>query len=209
MVRWGRVMENRGVPDSDHVLFTIGHSNHAEEKFLQLLRDHRIDILADVRSQPYSRYSTQYNREPLVASLGGSGVRYLFLGDQLGGRPHGPEFYDEAGHVLYRTVSQAPFFRQGIERVEQGMQRYRVALMCSEEDPAVCHRYLLISRVLNERGAVIEHIRGDGKLQAQADLDHQHRAPRQGLLFAELESDDWKSLRSVLPKAAQPDFSND
>lgn len=191
------------------VLFTIGHSNHTEEKFLELLSDQRIDVLADVRSQPYSRYSTQYNREPLSGLVTGAGVRYLFLGDQLGGRPPGAEFYDEAGHVLYRAVSQAPFFLQGIDRVEQGMQRFRVALMCSEEDPAICHRYRLIGRVLAERGAAIEHIRGDGRLQAHADLDRQLLVPKQGLLFAELESDDWKSLRSVLPKVPQPDFSSD
>jgi uncharacterized protein (DUF488 family) len=190
--------------DSTPPIFTIGHSNHTEEVFLDLLTRHRIDVLADVRSHPYSRYNPHFNRESLQQAVKAAGVRYLFLGEQLGGRPDDPQSYDPAGHVLYWRVAESPVFLEGIERLERGRAEYRVALMCSEEDPAVCHRYLLVSRVLTQRGVGVEHIRGDGAAQSQRDVDRASGVG-QGMLFADLERDSWKSLRSVLPKAPPND----
>nr|MBF6591494.1 DUF488 domain-containing protein [Ktedonobacterales bacterium] len=91
-------------------LYTIGHSNHAMESFLALLKRHAIQILADVRSSPYSRYTTQFNRPDLEYVVERAGIQYLFLGESLGGRPVGDEFYDEAGYVLYGKVAEAAFF---------------------------------------------------------------------------------------------------
>jgi uncharacterized protein (DUF488 family) len=184
------------------ILFTIGHSNHELERLLELLQQHAIEILADVRSQPWSRYSPQFNAEPLKHALRASGIKYLFLGDQLGGRPEGPEFYDEAGYVLYHRIAEAPWFIDGIERLRGGIRKARVALMCSEEDPSTCHRFLLVSRVMSSHDVNIQHIRGDGQLQSEEELraatgDHR----RQGVLFQEMEQDAWRSIRSVSPKA--------
>lgn len=100
-------------------LFTIGHSNHTEEKFLGLLREHDIDVLVDVRSQPLSRYNPQFNSNNLKRVLAAAGVRYIFMGDQLGGRPDGEEFCDSEGYVLYHRVAEVPFFLKGIERLEE------------------------------------------------------------------------------------------
>jgi len=137
-------------------------------------------------------------------------MRYLFLGDQLGGRPEGAEYYDAQGYVLYHRVAESPRFRAGIERLLQGIQKLRVAIMCSEEDPAVCHRSLLVTRVVADSGVSVQHIRGDGRLQGEAELQAAHRDDRrQGLLFQEMERDSWKSLRSVLPKAPPSDSSAD
>lgn len=186
------------------MLFSIGHSNQEQEKFFELLLQHKIEVLVDVRTSPYSRYTSQFNRESLKAALEQRGIRYLFMGEQLGGRPIGDEFYDEKGHVLYYRVAEAKFFREGIDRLRKGGSQYRVAMMCSEEDPAVCHRMLLISRVLTEGGEAVAHIRGDGSLQSDAELRAASPNLAQGLLFEELEQESWKSLLSVLPKAQQP-----
>ena len=191
------------------MLFSIGHSNQEQEQFCELLTQHNIEVLVDVRSSPYSRYTAHFNRESLKGALEQRGIRYLFMGDQLGGRPVGDEFYDAKGHVLYYRVAEAKFFRDGIERLRKGSTQYRVAMMCSEEDPAVCHRMLLISRVLTESGEVVTHIRGDGKLQTDAELRAATANLAQGLLFEELEQESWKSLLSVLPKAQQPDSSDE
>jgi len=87
---------------ADHpILYTIGHSNHDQEHFCTLLQQHRIDVLADVRSQPYSRYTPHFNAEERKAALATHGIRYVFLGDQLGGRPRDPQHYDEQGRALY------------------------------------------------------------------------------------------------------------
>ena len=193
------------VPESR--LFTIGHSNHTDVHFCGLLRQHEIDVLVDVRTQPYSQYSPQFNREALQQAVMATGRKYLFMGEELGGRPPEAECYDDAGHVLYSTLAKVPRFLQGIDRIETGIQKYRVALMCSEEDPTVCHRFLLVARVLVERGSVPRHIRGDGRLDSHAALTDDGGAA-QLLLFPDTkEESPWRSLRSVLRKPQPPTSS--
>lgn len=181
-------------------LYTIGHSNHPERTVLDLLRRHGIDVVVDVRSHPYCRYATQFNTDVLQQTLEDAGIRYLFLGKQLGGRPGGSEYYDDEGHVAYSRVAEAPFFLEGVERVQNGAETYRVCLMCSEEDPACCHRHLLVGRVLAGRGMSVLHIRGDGAVQSYDEIANQNARPEtQRLLFDE-EEPPWRSIRSVLPK---------
>jgi len=185
-------------------LFTVGHSNHSEEKFLDLLHQHEIEVLVDVRSRPYSRYNPQFNERELKRAVEGAGIRYLFMGEELGGRPDGEEFLDEAGHALYHRMAESPAFLAGIERLERGVREHHVAIMCSEEDPAVCHRHLLVTRVVCGRGTDVLHIRGDGRLETEEQIA---RCEKQGLLFAELEEQSWKSLRLVSPKHRPPSSS--
>jgi uncharacterized protein (DUF488 family) len=191
-------------------IFTIGHSNQSLSTFLELLRGRQIAVLGDVRSRPYSRYAPQFNAPALKPALTAAGIQYLHL-PQLGGRPDGPEFYDAAGHVVYSLVEQAPFFLDGIARLETGRRKYRIALMCSEEDPAHCHRHLLVSRVLEARGIPVAHILGDGTLLAERDLAAvQAQAARpegQPPLFDLEETTVWKSTRSVLRKDPRPPSS--
>lgn len=177
-------------------LFTVGHSNHPFEAFLELLKRHEIEVLVDVRSSPYSRYVFHFNREELQRAMQPTGIKYLFLGKELGGRPDGDEFYDVEGHVLYYRRAESPEFLSGIERLEKGIKQYRVAITCSEENPTTCHRHLLVSRVLANRGVKVQHIRGDGRLQANAELPA--TANIQGLLFYMEEDNPWKSVRAGL-----------
>jgi uncharacterized protein (DUF488 family) len=179
-------------------LFTVGHSNHSLEMFVELLKRNRIQILVDARSYPYSKYVPHFNREALHSALDLQGMKYFFLGKELGGRPDEEEFYDDHGFVLYGRLSGCPAFLEGIERLETGSRRFRVAIMCSEEDPAVCHRYLLVSRVLVQRGATVYHIRGDGRVQPDAALKPVEA--EQGWLFDLPAETTWKSLQSVLRK---------
>ena len=132
-------------------VLTIGHSNHTTEHFLDLLKSRGVQVVVDTRSQPYSKYSTQFDQKDLKESLTVAGIRYLFLGAELGGRPEGEEFYDEAGHVLYDRVAESSRFQEGLSRLERGIREYQVAMLCAEENPAACHRRLLIGRVLLER----------------------------------------------------------
>jgi uncharacterized protein (DUF488 family) len=190
--------------NSRPTLYTVGHSNHSEEKFVGLLQQHQIEVLVDVRSQPFSRYSPHFNDSNLKRSLQATGIQYLFMGDLLGGRPEGDEFFDEAGYALYHRMAESPAFLAGIERLQRGAGQHRVAIMCSEEDPAVCHRHLLVTRVISGRGIDVLHIRGDGRLETEAEVAGQQN---QGLLFAELADESWKSLRSVSPKRPPPSSS--
>lgn len=94
----------------------------------------------------------------------------------LGGRPEGRRFYDETGHVLYSLVAETSLFLEGISRLEKGIQKMRVAIMCSEENPVGCHRRLLIGRFIAGRGVMAIHLRGDGRKQTEAELCHEEDA---------------------------------
>jgi uncharacterized protein (DUF488 family) len=152
-------------------VWTIGHSNHTGERLVEILQTHRIAAVADVRTSPYSSYSKQFNKDQLARLLEANGIRYVFLGGELGGRPSDPELYDAGGHVRYDLVSESPSFLQGIERVERGAAEYRIALLCGEDDPISCHRRRLVGRVLTARGIEVEHIRGDGSTTSEADIE--------------------------------------
>lgn len=187
-------------------VFTVGHSNHDEAVFLDLLRGHGIKLLVDVRSSPYSKYTPHFSRDNLEISLEREGLRYLFLGDELGGRPQSLTYYDEAGYVLYGRLAKSKSFQAGIARLLDEARVERAVLMCGEEDPVGCHRRLLVGRVLVERGVSLVHIRGDGALQSEDELcraeaeTKRERSMGQLSLFEFEEEPEWKSIRSVLPK---------
>jgi len=184
-------------------VYTVGHSAHSYEVFVGLLMAHRIDVVVDTRSAPYSHFAPQFDREILQRGLAESGIRYLFLGRELGGRPKNTDYYDAQGHVLYSRIKSDNAFAAGIQRLERGIADFRVALLCGEEDPAHCHRRLLVGRVLAERGHELLHIRADGHLQTEDQVTAMSGKPlvsRQPALFAELDEDQWRSTASVSPK---------
>ncbi|RIH89170.1 hypothetical protein Mlute_00377 [Meiothermus luteus] len=179
------------------MLYTIGHSSHSPERFLQLLRTHGVEVLADVRSSPFSRHFPHFNAPELRALLKGAGILYVPMGQELGGRPQSPDLYDAEGHADYAKMSKTEAFRRGLGRLRQGMERYRVALMCSEENPSECHRRLLVVRVLCDEDpglcAQVLHIRGNGELQSEQEL-RQEEALEQPL-FGEVRP--WRSPKSI------------
>ena len=147
-------------------IFTIGHSNHSINRFVELLRLHGVTAVADVRSAPFSRYNPQFNRDALAESLHDGGIAYVFLGQSLGARSDDPAVY-ENGRVRYRKLAATPLFHSGIERVKQGARKHRIALMCAEKDPLHCHRTLLVSRALEHDGVAVSHILADGGIETQ------------------------------------------
>jgi uncharacterized protein (DUF488 family) len=151
-------------------LFTVGHSTHSWEKFLELLRRHHIEAVADVRSSPYSQYNPQFNRETLQTALRQQNIPYVFLGEELGARRSGPECYVN-GRVNYALVARAPAFICGLDRLVLGAARMRIAIMCAEKDPLDCHRCILVSPRLKERGIHVQHIRDDGTLESQEEAE--------------------------------------
>lgn len=145
-------------------IYTVGHSSMTLQEFLNLLRTHEITAIADVRSIPYSRYTPQFNTDTLSHLLRKNGIKYAFLGEELGARPKNKDCY--IGNVVsYEKLSQTAAFKKGIQRVENGCTRFNIALMCSEKDPIECHRTILVSKILEERGAEIVHICGNDELE--------------------------------------------
>lgn len=202
-------------------IYTIGHSNHPLESFLALLHCHKIEVLLDTRSSPFSRYAPHFNREPLRTAAEVAGIRYGFYGRELGGRPENQAFYDAEGRADYAQIAASALFKSGLARLIAGSAKRRTALLCSEENPSVCHRRLLIARVLFEAGRSVTHIRGDGRLETEANLREREllKNSRQQRLFEDAESTEaatWKSLKpiqnsfqSASPKAPPPGSSDD
>ena len=163
-------------------LFTIGHSNHSLEKFVQLLEDNGVMTLVDVRTAPASRYNPQFNKGSLEQALPRRDIQYVFAGNYLGGRPSDPTCYksrslpaegaDYLHEVDYPEVMKRPWFTKGIERLLELADEQTTAVMCSEEDPAQCHRHHLIAKyVMREHPEVnVRHIRGDGTVFSAASL---------------------------------------
>lgn len=173
-------------------ILTIGHSNHPLEVFLRLLGGQGVNVLADVRSAPYSRFNPQFNREPLAATLSRKGIEYMYFGAELGGRPKDPACYED-GRVCYRRVAETRSFREGIAQVLDAAAQHRVVLMCAEREPLDCHRTLLVAPALDAQGVEVQHILADGTLENQADamsrlLDQHHLAPEGDLLATREQS---------------------
>src|SRR5262249_22936578 len=138
------------------------------EQFVGLLRQHGITAVADVRSNPYSRYNPQFNRENLQKALADAGVAYRFLGEELGARSDDPNCY-EGGKVRYDKLAETPAFQRGLQRVRSGMKEHRIALMCAEKEPLECHRTILVSRHLAALGLDVQHIHVDGTLESHRE----------------------------------------
>lgn len=155
-----------------NAVYTIGHSTNSIERFIDLLEQHAITAVCDVRSTPYSRMNPQFNRESLSRSLESASIKYVFLGKELGARSEDKDCYRN-GQVQYGLLAQTDLFKQGIQRVKNGAASYRVALMCAEKEPLNCHRTILVSRTLKEEGISVHHILGDGQIE-----DHEHALKR-------------------------------
>ncbi len=155
----------------NHSLFTIGHSNLEWPTFLQTLRCFEITLLADVRSRPYSSRFPQFSQPEFEGALQEAGLRYLFLGEELGGRPEDPKAYGANGVVNYAVRRHAHDFQRGIDRVLEEMQNCTLALLCAEEDPLSCHRFLMVCPELVARGVAPQHIRKGGVLGSQREAE--------------------------------------
>jgi hypothetical protein len=152
-------------------LFSIGHSNHDWPRFVELLRAAGVTAVADVRSQPYSRWLPQYNRNELAQGLQVQDIVYGFLGNLLGGRPQREDVYTLDGQVDYERVRATAAFRRGLDQLVEALDQHKVAMLCAEEDPLDCHRGLMIAPALVEGGILPVHLRGDGAVETTANME--------------------------------------
>ena len=152
-------------------LFTVGHSNLSIEDFIDLLREYRVNAIADVRSHPYSGYLPHFNRDLLKLELLKAKIKYVFLGEQLGARPKDLSCYIN-GKAVYKKIADSDSFKVGIERILTGVNTYSIALMCSEKDPLSCHRTILICKHLRRFEIDIAHIIDRNSLESHSDLEN-------------------------------------
>lgn len=145
-------------------VYTIGHSNHPLDQFLNLLKGAAITAVADVRSAPYSRRNPQFNREPLIETMRQHDISYVYLGAELGGRPQDSGLWRGA-RPDYERIATSPHFCEGLGRIEKGMANHNIAVMCAEREPLDCHRCLLVARAMKERGITVRHILEGGVIE--------------------------------------------
>jgi len=150
----------------DKAIFTIGHSNHDISDFINLLLANQIELVIDVRSAPYSKLYPHFNRNPLEVSLTKNSIKYIFLGDSVGGRSNNIKDYSK-GRVMYKKIAEKKEYISSINTIIQNSSKYKIVLMCSEKEPLECHRTLLISRSIEAHMVKILHIHRDGQIESQ------------------------------------------
>ncbi|MBW4511716.1 MAG: DUF488 domain-containing protein [Scytonematopsis contorta HA4267-MV1] len=151
-------------------IYTIGHSNHSIESFVVLLKQHQITALVDVRSYPFSRRLPHFCKPDFKNLLSQEKICYVFLGKELGAKPNNPLCYVD-GKALYEKIAKTTEFEQGIARIIEGTKTYRIALMCAEKDPIICHRAILVCQYLRKYNLTINHILSDGELETHQKLE--------------------------------------
>lgn len=152
------------------IIHTIGYAAHNVESFIAALTKFNITAIADVRSQPYSKFKPEFNKENLKKVLVANGIDYVFLGENIGARIKAPECYKN-GQVDYELISKHPLFQEGIDRLLKGMEKFSIALMCAEKDPINCHRTILICKHLKGYQLQIYHILDTDTLESQSETE--------------------------------------
>ena len=152
-------------------IYTIGHGARSIEQFISLLQQYHIQFLIDVRSQPHSRIHQQFSRNALENTLRQHAIRYVFMGDLLGGRPADESCYVD-GKVSYERLREKDFYRQGIHRLRTAWEKQLpVVVMCAETKPQECHRSKLIGNTLLDEEIAVAHIDELGELKTQNDIN--------------------------------------
>lgn len=143
-------------------IYTIGHSTHDQETFLNMLQNNNIEVLADIRSYPGSRRCPQFNKEIMPAWLYECGVEYIHI-PKLGGRRNNQhivspnEGWRNASFKNYADYALSSEFREGLHELMSIAKTKRTAYMCSESCYWRCHRWI-VSDVLSARGIEVVHI---------------------------------------------------
>jgi len=151
--------------------YTVGHSTYEIDEFVKLIASRNINCIVDVRSQPYSKFVPQYNREMLKAELLKHGIKYIFMGNLLGARWTNEHLLMDSGIVDFEKVIETRDFKYGIFRVLDGIKKgYIIAIMCSEKEPSECHRFSLVARALRHQEIDVHHILSNGSTISDADL---------------------------------------
>lgn len=155
--------------DMQHTtIYSIGHGNKDIEEFIAELKAFSIQYLLDIRSKPFSKWSPQYNKSELQSDLERNNIKYVFLGDTLGGLPDDRSCYNSDGKVVYELIKDKDFFKSSLQRlVTANEKKIKIAIMCSESKPEECHRSKLIGEELFKKNISIKHIISQTTIKTQ------------------------------------------
>lgn len=151
-------------------IFTIGYSIHNLDSFINIMKKYKITVIADVRSQPFSKYKPEFNRDTFHNNLKKNKISYIYLGEECGARSSNPECYIN-GKANYKLIANTEIFKNCINRIKKGISKYNICLMCAEKDPINCHRTILICRNLRSKNLKIKHLLFDGSVEDNKDTE--------------------------------------
>ena len=153
------------------MIHTIGHSIYEIEDFIKLLKKNNINTVVDIRSTPYSKFASQFNRELLKQILKKNAICYIFMGNLLGARYDDKNLLFDNGKVKFKKVEETKNFQDGITRLEKGIEKgYNISLMCSEKEAFDCHRFGLVAEFLSQQSIQVNHIYPE-KVVSQQELE--------------------------------------
>lgn len=149
------------------ILYMVGHSNYPLKQFQSMLEREKVTLLYDIRMIPFSRYVPQYNQTTLPDTLKECGIEYRYRSD-IGPRVEGDTpLYDKNGFNYNKALER--------ERIVEGLKLLVeelgdddvVAIMATKKEPLECHRFLVLSRVLQNMGHTIKHILPDDTVDTE------------------------------------------
>lgn len=154
-------------------MFSIGYATKDIITYIEQLQHHKVTVVADIRSVPYSKAFFDYHQEALKNTLKSNGIAYVYLGAELGPRSKDPQHYNDEQQVQFDRLMNCDLFKSGIERLFSGIKKgYAIALSCAEKDPAICHRSLLVGwSLLHQYEHELQHIRHNGELESQTQME--------------------------------------
>lgn len=154
-------------------VYTLGHSNYPFDKLIEILKKYNINCVVDIRSIPYSKYNTQYNKESFQANLKKLGYTYIYMADEFGAKRKTRESYNNEGYADFEKVIFEDDFKKGVQRLKIGCEKgYRIVLLAAMQDPIRCPRAILVGRQLVKEGFDVKHIMHEGNLKTQYDLEN-------------------------------------
>lgn len=155
-------------------IYTLGHSNYPFDKFIEILKKYDINCVVDIRSTPYSKYNTQYNKEFLHETLKNLGYTYIYMADEFGAKRKTKVSYNDEGYADFDKVILEDEFKRGIERLKVGCSKnYKIVLLGAMQEPIRCHRAILLGKELIKAGFDVKHIMHEGDLKVQSELEEQ------------------------------------
>src|SRR6476469_5677405 len=142
-------------------IYTIGHSTHAIEAFIEMLQAFKVELLADIRNFPGSRRYPHFNKENLEISLPQNGIQYKHFKELGGRRKPLPDSHNTAWRLDafrgYADYMETNAFLNAIKELEKDAKKITTAYMCSEAVWWSCHRSL-VSDYLKWKGWTVLHI---------------------------------------------------
>jgi uncharacterized protein (DUF488 family) len=155
-------------------LFTVGYTSFTLPQMLEVISDYGIDVVVDVRSNPFSAHYPDYNKNIFESVLRKHKISYHNYAEEFGAQQTDIKYYSKDGYLDFELFAKSEPFLKGFARIDESVKSGdSVMLMCAEKDPAQCHRAVMISKVFANNGYDVKHLLQDGTIKSQSDIETQ------------------------------------